>query len=188
VVVANRGTSEILGVGEVVELGYVWEGDRERYRNTARVDWKEGTGRTIPTREALGAGHRGADPGGAVCADELATGWGPDAQVHGDSAAPLFAELQEALDCKGQAILYGPPGTGKTYQARRFAVWTLLRSQGRTDVEAVIADPRRFAAEEKRLTTVQVARRVWWVVANPSQSQWSWDELRKNSTVEYRYG
>jgi 5-methylcytosine-specific restriction protein B len=192
-VVANRGTGEILAVGEVMEPGYVWDDERERYRHTVRVDWKEGTGRMIPPEkrwalvtvadippEQYARMIAGADPAGS-------------ARRGFDSASPppappppLFAELQEALDRKGQGILYGPPGTGKTFQARRFAVWSLLRAQGRDDAEAVIAEPHRFAAEEKRLTTVQVARRVWWVVANPAQ--WSWDTLRTNRTVEYRYG
>ncbi|HEX5725451.1 MAG TPA: AAA family ATPase [Longimicrobiaceae bacterium] len=185
-VVANRGTAEILGIGEVVEPGYVWDGERERYRHTLRVDWKEGTGRTIPPEKRWAVVTVAPIPADQY-ARMLAGPGGTPVQPSGAiPPPPLFAELQEALDRKGQAILYGPPGTGKTFQARRFAVWSLLRAQGREDAEAVIADPERFAAEERRLTTAQVARRVWWVVANPSQ--WSWDQLRRKRTVDYRYG
>lgn len=38
-VVANRGMSEILAVGEVVEPGYVWREDRAEYKHTVAVEW-----------------------------------------------------------------------------------------------------------------------------------------------------
>ncbi|HEX2078944.1 MAG TPA: AAA family ATPase [Longimicrobium sp.] len=185
-VVANRGTGEILSVGEVVEPGYVWDGDRERYRHTVRVDWKEGTGRKIPPEKRWALVTVAPIPPEQYARMIAEPGGGPIGNGDPIPPPPLFTELQEALDRKGQAILYGPPGTGKSYQARRFAVWSLLRAEGRQDAEAVIADARRFAAEERRLTTAQVARRVWWVVANPAQ--WAWDELRRERTVDYRYG
>ncbi len=40
---------------------------------------------------------------------------------------PVYGRVAAALERKGQLILYGPPGTGKTYQARRFAVWWLMK-------------------------------------------------------------
>src|SRR5436305_1318608 len=81
---------------------------------------------------------------------------------------PSFHEIAEALERKGQVILYGPPGTGKTYTARRFAVWWLQRHTG-IDTEALPADLMAFTLAEKKLTTVQMNRRVWWLVANPAQ-------------------
>ena len=44
-----------------------------------------------------------------------------------DAVDAVYSRIAAALERKGQLILYGPPGTGKTYQARRFAVWWLLR-------------------------------------------------------------
>lgn len=99
---------------------------------------------------------------------------------------PLLKEIQHAIERKGQVILYGPPGTGKTYQARRFAVWWLLSNEGHKDPEAVLVDRAAFDVAEKSLTTVQVAGRVWWVVANPKT--WVWDKLFKDGKVEYKYG
>jgi 5-methylcytosine-specific restriction protein B len=49
-VLANRGTSEVLALGRVVEPGYAWDGSRTRYKNTVRVDWDTSYARTIPAR------------------------------------------------------------------------------------------------------------------------------------------
>jgi len=98
---------------------------------------------------------------------------------------PLFEEIGEALKRKGQVILYGPPGTGKTYTARWFAVWWLLQ-QGGQDATAIFANATEFDRQEQTLSTVQLNRRVWWIVANPSE--WQWDQLFADGRVEYRYG
>jgi len=94
--------------------------------------------------------------------------------------------IAEAVEQKGQVILYGPPGTGKTYNARRFAVWWLLKKGGERDPSQVISDPIAFQQAENRLTTVQITRKVWWMVANPKE--WSWEALRKEKAVKFRYG
>jgi 5-methylcytosine-specific restriction protein B len=99
---------------------------------------------------------------------------------------PLYLQIAAALERKGQLILYGPPGTGKTYTARRFAVWWLLRQAGEPEADGVLGDSERMASCEKQLSTAQVARRVWWVVANPKQ--WSWDQLSREGRVTYKYG
>ncbi len=98
---------------------------------------------------------------------------------------PLFEEIGDALKRKGQVILYGPPGTGKTYTARWFAVWWLLQ-QGGQDATAIFANATDFDRQEQALSTVQLNRRVWWIVANPSE--WRWDQLFADGHVEYRYG
>ena len=59
---------------------------------------------------------------------------------------------------KGQLILYGPPGTGKTYQARRFAVWWLLKQIGRKGADAVLGDSDRLQDAERDLSTSQGQR------------------------------
>ncbi|MFJ9002250.1 hypothetical protein ACIRG8_28340 [Streptomyces sp. NPDC102359] len=40
-VVANRGTSDILGVGRIAGDGYVWREDRAEFRHTVQVEWDE---------------------------------------------------------------------------------------------------------------------------------------------------
>lgn len=99
---------------------------------------------------------------------------------------PLFLEIADALERKGQAILYGPPGTGKTYYARRFAVWWLLNTHNTRRATQVLQDTKMLAVEERKLSTSSMARRVWWFVANPAE--WSWDQLFKDGKVMYRYG
>jgi len=101
------------------------------------------------------------------------------------SQDPHFEEIADAMERKGQVILYGPPGTGKTFTARRFAVWWLLARAGQT-AGAVLGDATTFARSEAALSTVQFNRRVWWVVANPSE--WRWDQLFADGLVEYDYG
>jgi 5-methylcytosine-specific restriction protein B len=99
----------------------------------------------------------------------------------------LFGEIEAALEQRGQAILYGPPGTGKTWQATRFAVWWLLK---RRSIEAaatnVLADPKAYQAALAELTSGSSERRVWWVVANPSE--WGWDRLFVDRAVDFRVG
>src|SRR5919201_6059924 len=91
----------------------------------------------------------------------------------------------DAMERKGQVILYGPPGTGKTFMARRFTLWWLLARAGQK-AGAVLGDAAAFARAEAALSTVQLNRRVWWVVANPSE--WRWDQLFADGSVEYDYG
>ena len=111
--------------------------------------------------------------------------------VGGKGRKPIVVDavngrIATALERKGQVILYGPPGTGKTYQARRFAVWWLLRQIGHEGAYAVLGDSDRLREAERELSTSQVSSRVWWVVANPKQ--WSWDRLFRDGKVDYRYG
>jgi 5-methylcytosine-specific restriction enzyme B len=200
-IIANKGTSHILAVGEVIEPGYEWMPERDEFKHTVRVKWNTEYAQDIepvkswatvtvakvpaalyeqilerkgakPVRTGAGtdSGERDRQPSGGV-------------QVPAD---PVFREIAGALARKGQVILYGPPGTGKTYSARRFALHWLLSAEGHRDPAAVLADPDQFAAAERRLSTAQVERRVWWVVANPKQ--WSWDQLFDKGSVLYRYG
>lgn len=130
-VVANKGTSQILGVGRVTGEGYVWRPERTDHRHTVEVDWDESyAGRldeperswaTVTVKDVpaqLWTRIRRAAP---VPSDSAA---GPH-EVVSASARPLdpeFRPLADALERRGQAVLFGPPGTGKTYTALRFAV------------------------------------------------------------------
>jgi 5-methylcytosine-specific restriction enzyme B len=46
-VIANRGVSEVLGVGTVNDVGYVWRADREEYNHTLGVDWDTSAAKVI---------------------------------------------------------------------------------------------------------------------------------------------
>lgn len=185
-VVANQGTSKILAVGEVAESGYAWQSDRGELKHTVAVTWDTQYERAIPAERSWATVTVKKVPPALF---ELIT-----SGVGGDGAKPripvpvdpLYLQIASALERKGQAILYGPPGTGKTYSARRFAVWWLLRQTGESEADNVLTDATKMERQEKRVSTVQVSRRVWWVVANPKR--WSWDQLQKEGHVEYRYG
>lgn len=183
-VVANRGISKVQAVGEVVEPGYEWSEEREHYRHLVRVKWDTSCEQQIEPQKSWGV-KTVADVPAALFKTIIskASGQTPVIQIPVD---PLYPEIGSALERKGQLILYGPPGTGKTYTARRFAVWWLLREGASDEAAEALADPERFVREERALSTVQVARRVWWVVADPQK--WSWDKLFADGKVEYRYG
>lgn len=181
-VVANRGISKVLAVGEVMEPGYEWMPDRERYRHVVHIRWDEGYAQDIAAQKQWAF----------VTVAPLKTGLYQKiiskSKVAPVITPPFFRAMENALKYKGQLILYGPPGTGKTYQARRFAVWWLLQQDmdNGSDPAAVLADAGLFDAAEQGLSTVQVCERVWWMVANGKE--WHWNNLQPDGRVEFRYG
>jgi GTPase subunit of restriction endonuclease len=188
-VIANRGTAEVLALGTVAEPGYEWRPDRGEFQHTVRVNWDESYAQPIDPIKSwatvtvakvpytvlhrIERGRGGLDPG---------TGLTPPVTP----VEPVFEDIGSALDRRGQVILYGPPGTGKTYTANRFAVWWLRHLAGDTNAAQVLADKDLMAKVERQLSTTRTERRVWWVVANPSE--WSWDRLFTEGKVDYRYG
>lgn len=182
IVIANRGTSKILAVGAVVEPGYTWDANRAEYRHTVKIDWDTSYATDIPPQKKWALGTVAPVP--ATLYEDMVGDARSKPQVV--PLDPLLREIAEALKRKRQVILYGPPGTGKTYIARRIAVAWLLQQEGHGDVHAVLSDPAKFEAAERELSTVQVSRRVWWVVANPKE--WSWERLFNERRVNYRYG
>jgi 5-methylcytosine-specific restriction protein B len=179
-VVANRGTSRVLAVGTVGEPGYRWRPERAEYRHTVDVEWDEGFAKDIPPQGRWGVVT--VAPITGQLRDLILERKGPPPS----SVDPVFEAIEAGLDWKGQVILYGPPGTGKTYTARRFAVWWLLKGESPELAGSVIEDPVEFDRTERKLSTAQLERRVWWVVANPRE--WTWDRLFQEGTVRYRYG
>jgi 5-methylcytosine-specific restriction protein B len=182
IVVANQGISKVLAVGEVVEPGYVWRDDRTELKHTVAVRWDTGYAQDIPAQK------RWAFVTVAKVPDELfgliiKKQPGPPPAAPTD---PIYARIASSLQRKGQVILYGPPGTGKTYTARRFAVWWLMQQAKEAEADAVLGDVDLLAHHEKRLSTAQMTRRVWWIVANPKQ--WQWETLKKEGRVTYKYG
>jgi 5-methylcytosine-specific restriction protein B len=182
-VVANKGISQILAVGTVIDPGYDWRDDRSEYKHTVTVDWDTSYAREI-TPQKRWATTTVAPISQALAAEIFSKGKSPK-PIPRMPVDPILREIENALDRKGQAVLYGPPGTGKTYWARRFAVWWLLKDQPNLALE-VLADPGALQKAEEALSTTQVTRRAWLIVANPSQ--WSWDRLFKDRRVDYRYG
>jgi 5-methylcytosine-specific restriction protein B len=190
IVVVNKGISKVLAVGEVVEPGYEWSEDRGNYRHLVRVSWDTSFEQQIEPQKSWGV-KTVADVPAALFKTIMskASGGptpGPRTPVIKIPVDPLYPEIGDALERKGQLILYGPPGTGKTYTARRFAVWWLLREGGNDGAAEALADPERFAREERALSTVQMTRRIWLMVADPKT--WSWSRLFSEGRVEFGYG
>lgn len=190
VVIANRGTSHVLAIGTVVEPGYEWRPERSEFKHTVRIDWDESKARDIEPIKSWATVTVAKVPNTVYDRILRATGTPvPSPGPVPPSVFPpdkVFGDLAAALDRKGQVILYGPPGTGKTYTASRFAVWWLRSLAGAADAGSVLGDVDAFHRAQTELTTTQLERKVWWVVANPSE--WTWDRLFTEKSVDYRYG
>lgn len=50
-IIANRGTSEVLGVGTVMQPGYRWRPDRGEYKHTVTVRWDPSVAKHIPEQK-----------------------------------------------------------------------------------------------------------------------------------------
>jgi 5-methylcytosine-specific restriction protein B len=187
-IVANRGISEVLGVGRVVEPGYVWDESRNNYKHTVRVEWDTRYAKRIPPQKgwAFVTVAKVPDALRATILDEKAPGPGPAIPPTTELAEPMFEEIADSLERKKQVVLYGPPGTGKTYIARRFSVWWLRRKAGVSDPAAALRSSTDFRNAELSLSGGALSGRVWWVVANPTV--WAWQQLFDDGTVAYRYG
>jgi 5-methylcytosine-specific restriction enzyme B len=183
VVIANRGLSEVLAVGEVVEPGYEWRPERAEHKHTVHVKWDTSYNKKTPLPQYWA--NVTVAPVGLELAQKLMSrnGRGPKSPL---PLPALYPEIAAALEQRGQLILYGPPGTGKTFHARRFAAWWLLQDQGEANAAAVLSDKQQLLEAESRLKTLQIQQRVWWVVANPKE--WGWDQLFQDGRVQYRYG
>lgn len=183
-VIANRGTSEVVAVGTVNDVGYKWRPDREEYRHTVGVDWDTSAARVIPPVKAW-AMTTVSKVSAALYRNIL----GASAPIITKTIEPerIYLKLEEALERRGQAVLYGPPGTGKTYTARRAAVWLLEGGSSNEHATALLSDEAALVEREKQLSLSRgPSRRVWLVVANPSH--WSWHTLFAEKTVDYKFG
>jgi 5-methylcytosine-specific restriction protein B len=183
-VIANRGTSELLAVGTVKDVGYQWRPERQEFRHTVGVDWDTSVARAIPPVKAW-ATTTVSKVSAALYRDILG-GLAPKIMktVEPDR---VYLRLEEALQRRGQAVLYGPPGTGKTYTARRAAVWLLDGGSSNERAAALLSDAAALADRETQLSSSRApSHHVWFVVANPSQ--WSWNTLFTDKTVDYRFG
>lgn len=116
-IVANRGQSEILGVGTVTEDGYRYDPALPEYRNVLGVDWDTSYAQhlSLPARGWVSTFGNVSAPLWATIQQERADS--ADNSMDGTPTLPVPSDVSQvlaALDRKGQVILCGPPGTGKT--------------------------------------------------------------------------
>ena len=191
IVVANRGTKTVLGIGRVTG-GYYHVENRSEYRHTVDVDWFDTTERTVD----FGGGWRSTimkvrpDQYHALTANASETG--DDTRSTGRGAIPnvpdVHREAELLLKRSGQLVFYGPPGTGKTFTARRHAGWLLEGASSAVDSAWAFGSPSDLREILERRSDVFTTdeRPAWLLVANPQY--WSWDELFAQGSTEFRWG
>ena len=156
-VIANRGTSQVVGIGTVTEPGYVWRPEREVYKNTVSVRWTDTTERPLDPPVTSWFAATVAKVPGDLYQRIIAAGTtdgGSAVSRPAVSPEPALQEIHSGLHRRGQVVLYGPPGTGKTYAARRFAVWWLLSQTGAPEASWILGDRAALAEREHILSTI----------------------------------
>lgn len=187
-VVANRGISQVLGVGTVKEPGYVWDERRSRYKHTVLVDWDTTRAGEIPPHKHWGVTTVGKVPSNVVALvlPELAdaAGVGPEAsaevsraglQSKGGPAAkkasmpppvPPFAALVRSLQSKEARLWFDDEVVAHyvlALQAKRFVILTGVSGTGKTQLALAVA--KHFQPKTRRTKHVPppdgaVAKRV----------------------------
>lgn len=176
-IVANRGTSEVVGIGTVTDSAYEWRPERDEYKHTVGVDWDPGSGHELdPPVKAWATTTILPVPRQLIT--RLTETPPPDVGP-GLAAEVEFVEWEKVLQRKKQLIFYGPPGTGKTRAARAFARWWLA-------TELSLSPDLDPDAVEHELTYRGHAAAAWWITANPDH--WSWDEMFADDHVGFRRG
>ena len=156
-VIANRGTSQVVGIGTVIEPGYLWRPEREVYKHTVSVRWIDTTERTLDPPVTSWFGSTVAKLPGDLYQRIIAIGTdgGPTVSTPAVSPEPVLPEIRSGLQRRGQVVLYGPPGTGKTYAARRFAVWWLLSRAGEPEASWILGDRAALTERAHILSTAR---------------------------------
>ncbi|GJF12707.1 hypothetical protein NGTWS0302_02470 [Mycolicibacterium cyprinidarum] len=148
-VLANRGTTELLGVGTVNATGYVWREDREHFKHTLGVDWDTSQAKVIEPVRAWATTTVSKVP-----ATVLRQILGVKPTSKPVATDQKYLDLEAALGRRGQAVLYGPPGTGKTYIADRAAVWLLDGGSASEVANTMLGDENLLRARRQALSQV----------------------------------
>jgi 5-methylcytosine-specific restriction protein B len=118
-VVANRGTAAVVGIGVVREPGYQWRPERSEYKHTVNVDWDDTAERSIePVRRWATVTVAPVSQAQYRRILDAPARDGQAAQPPGKRLLevtppePVLLDIQAAIQRKGQVILHGPPGTG----------------------------------------------------------------------------
>jgi 5-methylcytosine-specific restriction protein B len=170
-IIANRGTSHILAVGEVLEPTYEWAGENNEHPHRIRVKWDTSKARDIEAEKRWA--FNTVAPVSIEHFQRMFTEGTtlPNPNTEQISVTdPVLERLSERLEERKQLILYGPPGTGKTFTARRFLLFWLLSHEGKNAGE-VLADSERSRSEWARFTSApagHASAQVTMVTFHPS--------------------
>jgi 5-methylcytosine-specific restriction protein B len=154
-VVANRGTKEVLAVGTVTDPGYIWRDDRPQLKHTVSVTWETSYAMTLPEPQKRWAMVTVADVPASLwrTIETRRGGPSPVVPLEVPVGEPVFHSIRDALNRRGQAILSGPPGTGKTYAGLRFAHWWLSQQLGHLGIDLLAEyGSEAFAQAQARLS------------------------------------
>jgi 5-methylcytosine-specific restriction enzyme B len=192
-VIANRGTNQVVGIGTVIEPGYVWRPEREVYKHTVSVRWDDAAERTLDPPVTSWFGSTVAKVPGDLYQRIIAAGvadGGREVPPQPVGPEPVLQEILSALGRRGQVVLYGPPGTGKTYAARRFAVWWLLSRANSSEASWILGDQAAVAERERILSTAPPGRvpQLSMVTFHPSYSYEDFVEGYKPRPTDGRGG
>ncbi|MFP8903187.1 AAA family ATPase [Streptomyces atacamensis] len=132
-IVANRGTTEVLALGTVTG-GYAFDEKRPEYRHTVGVRWDDSYAQTFDAPENAWRQTFAKVPEKLMRRIREGRRTTPSTGAAVDPAlTELPASVKYAVDIlerKGQIIVHGPPGTGKT----RLALSVALAMADRADV------------------------------------------------------
>ncbi|MZP30661.1 EVE domain-containing protein [Heliobacterium undosum] len=189
-VIANKGMSQIVGVGRVNEKGYAYRGDLPTFRHVVYVDWEKSfePPRNIPKQTywamttvkevsrknyvewTSGEASQVAQgsPAETSRAPRRTQGAQPQPPIVAETFTAeeerIFARLEKSLERKGQCILYGPPGTGKTFLARKFIRWKYIKDKLLTRADEMTAN-------------------VWIMVTSP-RFDFRWKDILTNGEAQ----
>lgn len=180
-IVANKGVSEVLAVGTVLDSTYQWQPDRPDYRHTIAVDWDESLAtRLDPPERSWGTvtiksvtpklQSRILNPVAHDPSDEEVEVLPID-----PAQEALYRTWMSVLERKKQIIFYGPPGTGKTRAAKGFSQWILNQQFALPDADS-----------DDWMEATYDTSKAWWVTANPER--YSWKSMFDDGWVDFSRG
>ncbi|MCK6533075.1 MAG: EVE domain-containing protein [Polyangiaceae bacterium] len=150
-IVANRGMSEVLGVGRVLEPGYAWNAKRPEYKHTVRVEWDTSSARRIPKQPYWGVV--------TVCDVPVelfsAIISKPKAEEPGPAASTTFAKLCASLQEAG--LSYSEEVVSAyllALQAKRFVIVTGISGTGKTQLAITVAEQLGSGARRKTIAEI----------------------------------
>lgn len=145
IIVANQGTSKVVGVGTVNQIGYEYDSTREEFKHIVHVNWnKEFKGKDIEPqnywafrslynineslyKEIINEEENNESGGGKTINVEPKEKKLEEAFT--EEEEKFFLQMDRNLIRKGNIILYGPPGTGKTFLSNKYLSWKIRNVQ-----------------------------------------------------------